>query len=189
MSVYERDRARLIELLKTQAVREGDITLASGQKASVYVDCKQVALSGEGHFLIGRVFFHLTKEADGDKPYVACGGMSIGADPLSSSLSLTAYLGGRELPALYVRKEPKGHGTGAYLEGAAGVPTPARVVLVEDVVTTGGSSIKAIHRLREAGYEVDRCLALVDREAGGRENLEKEGVTLDALALLSELTK
>lgn len=176
-------RARLLELLRTYAYEEREVVLASGQKSDFYIDCRQVALMGEGHFLIGRLFLHLIDELERQSGHRhgACGGMSVGADPLCSALSLTAFLGGRSLPAIYVRKEPKGHGTGAFLEGLKSVPAGARVVLLEDVITTAGSSIKAAARLRDNGFVVEDVLALVDREAGGREALEQQGLTLHAL--------
>lgn len=176
-------RARLLELLTKLSYEDREVTLASGQKSRFYIDCKQVALTGEGHFLVGRLFLSLLDdiEAASGARHDACGGMSIGADPLSSALSLTAFLGGRELPAIYVRKEPKGHGTGAYLEGLKSVPEGARVVLVEDVVTTGGSSLKAAERLRAHGFAVSHVLAIVDRQAGGREAFANEGLELHSL--------
>lgn len=176
-------RARLLELLTTLSYQDREVTLASGQKSRFYIDCKQVALTGEGHFLLGRLFLALLDdiEASEGKLHDACGGMSIGADPLSSALSLTAFLGGRELPAIYVRKEAKGHGTGAYLEGLKTIPEGARVVLVEDVVTTGGSSLLAARRLREHGFSVAHVIAIVDRQAGGFEAFAKEGLELHAL--------
>lgn len=176
-------RARLLELLTTLSYEDREVTLASGQKSRFYIDCKQVALTGEGHFLLGRLFLSLLGdiEASEGSRHHACSGMSIGADPLSSALSLTAFLAGRELPAIYVRKEPKGHGTGAYLEGLKSIPAGARVVLVEDVVTTGGSSLLAAERLRAHGFAVAHLLAIVDRQAGGREAFAKEGLELHAL--------
>ncbi len=176
-------RARLLELLKTLSYEDREVTLASGQTSRFYIDCKQVALTGEGHFLLGRLFLALLDdiEAREGTRHDACGGMSIGADPLSSALSLTAFLGGRELPAIYVRKEAKGHGTGAYLEGLKSIPAGARVVLVEDVVTTGGSSLLAARRLREHGFSVAHVIAIVDRQAGGLEAFAREGLELHAL--------
>lgn len=176
-------RARLLELLTKLSYEDREVTLASGQKSRFYIDCKQVALTGEGHFLVGRLFLSLLDEIEGREGvrHDACGGMSIGADPLSSALSLTAFLGGRELPAIYVRKEPKGHGTGAYLEGLKSIPEGARVALVEDVVTTGGSSLRAAGRLRAHGFSVSHVLAIVDRQAGGREAFAKEGLALSSL--------
>lgn len=176
-------RQRLLTLLTEHAYEDREVTLASGQKSRFYIDCKQVALRGEGHFLLGRLFLEELQqvEASTGLRHDACGGMSIGADPLASALSLTAFLGGRELPAIYVRKEAKGHGTGAFLEGARAAPRGARVVLVEDVVTTGGSSLKAAARLREYGYVVSHILAIVDRNAGGAEAFRAEGMELRSL--------
>ena len=176
-------RARLLALLVRDAYQEREVTLASGQKSRFYVDCKQVMLSGEGHFLLGRLYYALGCgiEAETGTPFVACGGMSVGADPLSSAVSLTAFLGGRELPAIYVRKEAKGHGTGAFLEGTGRIPPGGEVLLVEDVVTTGGSSIRAIERLRDGGFAVSHALAIVDRNVGGHKALADIGVKLHAL--------
>jgi orotate phosphoribosyltransferase len=175
-------RKRLHELLVRDAYEDREVTLASGQTSRFYVDCKQVMLTGEGHFLLGRLYYErlLALESEGAR-FAACGGMSVGADPLSSALSLTAFLGGRELPAIYVRKEPKGHGTGQYLEGTKGLTDGGEVILVEDVVTTGGSSLKAIGRLRDGGFTVSHCLAIVDRKAGGAEALAEAGVALHPL--------
>lgn len=177
------ERRRLLDLLLHYAYQEREVVLASGQKSNFYIDCRQVALMGEGHFLIGRAFLRTMREISAAKGlhFGACGGMSVGADPLCSALSLTAYLAGLDLPAIYVRKEPKGHGTGAYLEGIATVPQGTAVVLLEDVITTAGSAIKAAARLREHGFEVTDVIALVDREAGGREALQEAGLRLHAL--------
>lgn len=176
-------RARLFDLLLRDAYQDREVTLASGQKSRFYVDCKQVMLTGEGHFLLGRLYYErlCAIEADAGLRFVGVGGMSVGADPLSSATSLTAFLGGRELPAIYVRKEAKGHGTGAYLEGTARVSAGGEVILVEDVVTTGGSSLRAIERLRDGGFSVSHALAIVDRNAGGPEALRDAGVALHAL--------
>lgn len=176
-------RQRLLALLTEHAYQDREVTLASGQKSRFYIDCKQVALRGEGHFLLGRLLLEELQqvEASTGLRHDACGGMSIGADPLASALSLTAFLGGRELPAIYVRKEAKGHGTGAFLEGAQAATQGAQVVLVEDVVTTGGSSLKAAARLREHGYVVSHVLAIVDRKAGGAEAFRAEGIELRSL--------
>ena len=182
-SPSDRDRARLLALLVEHAFERREVTLASGQKSGFYIDCKQAALRGEGHFLIGRIFYGClgTIEQRRGDAHAACAGMSMGADPLCSALSLTAYLAGRELPAIFVRKEQKDHGTGRWLEGAGAVGPKARVLLLEDVVTTGGSTLRACARLREAGYRVDDVIALVDRDAGGAQALQAEGLSLTAL--------
>jgi orotate phosphoribosyltransferase len=174
-------RARLLELLHRDAYAERDLTLASGQKSYQYVDCKEVTLTGEGHDLVGRCFLHLLDEVEAGAPHDACGGMSMGADPLCSALSLIAFQNGRELNALFVRKEPKGHGTGRFLEGTGRVKEGARVVVLEDVVTTGGSSLQAVERLRDGGFVVDTVLGIVDRKAGGTEKLAAAGLQLTCL--------
>lgn len=182
-------RAALLAKLLALSYEEREVTLSSGQKSGFYIDCKQTVLTGEGHVLIGRAFVDLLNEAERKHPgapHAACGGLTMGADPLASSLALTSTLGGRELHAIYVRKEPKGHGTNAYLEGSKSTPTGARVCVVEDVVTTGGASIKAIERLRAGGYTVDTALAIIDREAGGREALAALGVELFPLFSLKD---
>ena len=189
MNSHAADRARLLALLISCSYEEREVTLSSGQKSGFYIDCKQTVLRGEGHALVGRLFLRMLAAAETGADghvHAACGGLTMGADPLASALSLTAYLGGRDLHAIYVRKEAKGHGTGAYLEGAGAVAAGSRVAIVEDVVTTGGASVKAIERLRAGGYVVDTVLAIVDREAGGREALAALGCELHALYSLRD---
>lgn len=184
---FQTARAALLSILKELSYEERDVTLSSGQKSHFYIDCKQTVLTGEGHVLVGMCFNELLGRAENLHPnaalptHAACGGLTMGADPLCSALALWATQNGRDLNAVYVRKEPKGHGTGAYLEGTRAVPPGSRVVVLEDVVTTGNASLTAARRLREGGYVVDTVLALVDREAGGREALAKEGLWLSAL--------
>jgi len=182
------DNSRLLELLSTLAYEKRDnITLASGQSSGHYVDCKQVALTGEGHVLLGEAFYKKLQEVEGDNAFEALGGMSMGADPLCSATSVIAFQNGRTLNAIYVRKEAKGHGTGAYLEGLKTIPDGARVVVLEDVVTSGGSSLKAVQRLRDGGFVVDTVLTIVDRQQGGTEKLASEGLTLHSLYTLEEV--
>jgi orotate phosphoribosyltransferase len=105
----------------------------------------------------------------------------MGADPIASSVALTSFLLGHPLHAFYVRKEPKGHGTGQWIEGRKTVPDGSRVVVIEDVVTTGGSALKAIERCRAEALVPVACLALVDRREGGREAIEAQGIPLEAV--------
>ena len=129
-------------------------------------------LGAEGHFLVGWLFGRLIAEK---APQVeAIGGLTMGADPLASAVSTMSYLAGRPLPAFYVRKEPKSHGTAQWLEGAKSLRPGMPVAILEDVVTTGGSALKAIARAREFGLQVALVLGLVDREEGGREALAAE---------------
>ena len=174
-------RQQALELLARRAYRRGRFTLASGRESDHYVNCKPVSLSGVGLALLGRQLLdRVEPEA------VAVAGLTLGADPLVSAVALQAALVGRSLDALIVRKEAKGHGTGAWLEGP--LPEPgARITVLEDVVTTGGSALKAVNQLREAGYRVDRVVAIVDRQEGGREAMEAAGLELESLVLLEEV--
>lgn len=184
---HESDRRRLLSLLKTHSYQERDVTLASGQKSRFYIDCKQTACLGEGASIIGRLFYsHLVYLEKNGIHYDACGGMALGAVPLSIAVSMTAFLLGRELPSLAVRKEAKNHGTGVFVEGASCVPQNAHVLLLEDVVTTGGSTILAAQRLRDAGYRVDMVLALVNRGADGEKNFEDNSLSLCSLFDLTD---
>jgi orotate phosphoribosyltransferase len=191
----ENDRARLLELLRTLSFERRKVILASGKESDFYVDCKRTALTAEGHALIGRVLFDRVRRV---RPLVrGVGGLTLGADPIASAIALTSFLereraggpGGLHPPgtidepvdAFVVRKEPKGHGTGQWIEGRKTIPDGSRVVVIEDVVTTGGSALKAIERCRVEKLEPVRCLALVDRLEGGREAIEATGVPLEAL--------
>jgi orotate phosphoribosyltransferase len=168
----ERARQRLLELLTTLAYEERDVVLASGKRSNFYIDCKQAVLTAEGHFAVGTVVCDLLQR---EAPEVrAVGGLTMGADPIASAVATVSFHLGRPLDAFYVRKEPKGHGTQKWLEGDRSVPPGTPVAIVEDVCTTGGSTLKAIERARLHGLDVRRVVVLVDREEGGREAVERE---------------
>lgn len=174
-------RALLLSLLAQRAYRLGQFTLASGRTSDHYVNCKPVSLSGVGLALLGQLLLPLV-EPDA----VAVAGLTLGADPLVSAVALQAALEGRPLDALIVRKEAKGHGTGAWLEG----PLPAEgasITVLEDVVTSGGSALKAVGQLRQAGYGVRRVVAIVDRQEGGEAALAEAGLELHSLFLLEQV--
>ena len=189
---FDAQKTALLHLLKTLSYEERPVTLSSGQKSHFYIDCKQAVLTGEGHVLVGACFGELLARAEILEPkanqpqHDAVGGLTMGADPLASATAMWAALNGRVLNAVYVRKEPKGHGTGAYLEGTKAVPPGARIAIVEDVVTTGNASLTAVERLRAHGYVVDTVLTIVDREAGGREAFAQKGLSLHALFGLAD---
>ena len=171
----------LLPLLAQKAYRHGQFTLASGRTSDHYVNCKPVSLSGEGLALLGALMLEQVEDAA-----VAVAGLTLGADPLVSAVAMRAALDGRNLDALIVRKEAKGHGTGAWLEGP--LPEPgSRITVLEDVVTTGGSSLKAVNQLREAGYQVDRVVTIVDRQEGGLDAMTAAGLELRSLFLLDEI--
>jgi orotate phosphoribosyltransferase len=164
-------RSRLLELLRTRAFQEREVTLSSGLKSNFYIDCKQVSLHAEGALLIGELFHFVIEQVASDA--VAVGGLTLGADPLATATSVCSHLAGQPRDAFIVRKEPKGHGTNQWVE-SAGLPAGAKVVIVEDVVTTGASTLRAIERARAAGLVVLHAVGLVDRLEGGREAVVAE---------------
>ena len=174
-----RQRDRLLELLRTLSFQEREVTLSSGKKSSFYIDCKQVSLDAEGQFLIGQLFRAVIDHVAPDAR--AVGGLTLGADPLATATSIASYQAGRPRQAFIVRKEPKGHGTRQWIEASARVAAGTPVVVVEDVITTGASTIKAIERAREAGLRVVHALALVDRMEGGTEAIVETQVPVTSL--------
>jgi orotate phosphoribosyltransferase len=184
----DRARARLLELLRSLSFERRRVTLASGRESDFYIDCKRTALTAEGHVLVGRVLWDRVRRVR--PPVRGVGGLTLGADPIASAIAMASWLdegerrtsgGAAPVDAFIVRKEPKGHGTGQWIEGRTTIPDGSRVVVIEDVVTTGGSALKAIERCRVEGLVPVLCLALVDRREGGREAIEAQGVPLEAV--------
>lgn len=174
------DRQQLIDLVRTKALRFGDFTLASGKKASYYLDTKQVTLDSTGARLVGEGILDLL----GASLPRAVGGMSIGADPITGAVVTLAGVRGLPLVGFMVRKEPKGHGTHRYIEGP--VQPGDDAVIVEDVVTTGGSSLLAIERAIEFGLKVVRVVAIVDRLEGGAAAFAQRGIELASLLTIGD---
>jgi orotate phosphoribosyltransferase len=176
-------RDRLLELLRTRSFEKRAVVLASGKPSNFYIDCKQVTLSAEGHLLVGKLLFEeiVRFERSSGKKIGGVGGLTLGADPIASAVSLTSALEKHQIPAFIVRKEPKKHGTEQYLEGLGNIAPGSEVVVVEDVVTTGESAGKAVVRSRAAGLSVSLVLGLVDRLEGGRAHLEGMGLSLVTL--------
>jgi orotate phosphoribosyltransferase len=175
------ERQLLLDLFCQLAYKEGDFVLSSGQRSGYYINGKQVTLHPQGALSIGRL---LLSQLPLDTEAVA--GLTLGADPIVSAVSVVSALENRPIPALIVRKEAKGHGTMAYIEGPS-LTAGANVVVLEDVVTTGQSAMKAVNRLREAGYSVDRIVALVDRLQGGAEFYESVELKFQALFSITEI--
>jgi orotate phosphoribosyltransferase len=164
-------RERLLALLRTNAFQEREVVLSSGRTSNFYVDCKQVSLDAEGATLIGELFHAVIEEVAPQA--VAVGGLTLGADPLATATSVVSFQRGRPRAAFLVRKEPKGHGTNQWIESTR-LPAGADVVIVEDVVTTGAATLKAIERVRLVGLHVVHAVALVDRLEGGRDAVTHE---------------
>ncbi len=178
------DRQKLKDIIREKSYEKRRVMLSSGIESDFYFDGKQTTLHSEGGYLTGKLFFEAIKDEEGVE---GVGGMTLGADPIATATSMVSYLEGKPVPAFIIRKEPKGHGTGAWLEGRKNFRPGARVVIVEDVVTSGGSSLKAIKRAEEEGLTVLGVVTLVDREEGGRENIEKAGYWLKAIFTKSEI--
>jgi len=180
---YDGIKENLLTLLAQKAYKFGDFSLASGRKSSHYVNCKPVTLSGEGLLFISSLFLKQIDEND-----MGVAGLTLGADPLVSGVVMLAAQSGIDLSGLIVRKEAKGHGTGAWLEGPL-PPKGSVITILEDVVTTGGSSLKAVEKLRTEGYVVNRILAIVDREEGGEKTIKKAGLSLNSFFYLKEIVE
>ena len=172
-------RERLLHLLKTDAYRKGEFTLSSGRTSEHYVNCKLVTLNGYALKLACYLLMdHLDTNAK------AVGGLTLGADPLVSGVALVSALDSRLVNGLIVRKEAKGHGTQAYIEGLL-PPEGTKITVLEDVITTGGSAIKAATRLRDAGYVVERVVAIVDRQEDKEADEFMESVNLELRSLFT----
>lgn len=181
-AVANRDRLR--RLLQERSVLRGDFVLSSGVRSTYYIDARLTTMSGLGQRLIGDLGLAVLDDA-GWEP-ASIGGLTLGADPVAYAIAHAASRAGRELDAFTVRKNAKEHGTGRRIEGNF---TPGtNVVIVEDVVTTGNSALRAVQALEEAGGRVLGVLAVVDREEQGRERLERAGYPLIALSTATELT-
>ena len=174
-------RQALLDLFCELAYETGDFTLSSGQYSPYYINSKRVTLHPQGALVIGQLFL---AQLPPDTEAVA--GLTLGADPIVSAISVVSAYQDCPLPALIVRKEPKGHGTRAYIEGPL-LKSGSQVVVVEDVVTTGASALKAVERLRQAGYCVNQIMTLVDRQQGGAERYHQMGLSFKTIFTLPDL--
>jgi orotate phosphoribosyltransferase len=177
-------RRQLLELLREKSFRyspDKPFKLVSGRESSYYIDCRPTTHNAQGLALIGEIFFDLIRGLKVN----AIGGLTMGADPIAHATALTSYLKGSPINAFSVRQRPKGHGTGGVLVGDV---TPGdRVVVVEDVVTTGGSALRAVAAARDFGLTVVKVLIMVDRQEGGKEAVEQEVPEVEAVFTISDL--
>jgi orotate phosphoribosyltransferase len=176
-------RARLLELLRERSLRFGEFVLASGARSAYYIDCRTTTTHAEGQFLVGQLGWELL-QASGLTP-AAVGGLTMGADPVSYSIAYTSWLAGEPVNAFSVRKQPKEHGTGRVIEGSFNPGD--RVVVIEDVITSGSSALQACDAVEAEGGHVLAVLAVLDRESGGREAIERRGSRVLTLFRMSEL--
>ncbi len=185
----EKMRQRLIELILERTFKftdEPTFKLASGTMSNFYFNCKPTTLNSEGMYLVGNLLYEMIKGRRSWK-VKGVGGLTLGADPVANAIAYTSYLKGEPVEAFVVRKEPKKHGTMLWIEG--NVKNGDKVVIVEDVITTGGSSKKAIERARECGLKVLGVVVLIDRQEGGRKAIESLGVPVKVLLTKEEIFK
>ncbi len=178
-------KQRLKELLLEKSYRKGEFTLSSGRESNFYFDGKQTTLSAEGAYLCGKLLFELIRRQP-DK-IDGVGGMTLGADPLVTAVSIISYLEKDPIPAFIIRKKAKGHGTENYIEGFNNLPAGATVALLEDVVTTGGTLLKVIERVEARGLKIGLVSAVVDRQEGGGAALAAKGYRLQSIFTKDEL--
>ncbi len=181
---WQEKKERLAEIILAKSFRYSDdppFKLASGRTSNYYFNCKPTTLDPEGMNLIGALLFEMLAATD----VTAAGGLTLGADPIANALSLISYQQGKPIKSFIIRKEVKEHGTKSAVEGD--VRPGEKVVIIDDVITTGGSTLTAIERARDAGLVIDRVIVLVDREEGGRENIVREVSRVEAVLTRSEI--
>ncbi|MEW6108428.1 MAG: orotate phosphoribosyltransferase [Nitrospirota bacterium] len=177
-------KKRLTELILEKAFKysaEPVFKLVSGRMSNYYFNCKAVTLNPEGMHLIGNIIYEMIKDS-GAK---GIGGLTLGADPIANAVAYTSYLKGNPVEAFVVRKTAKSHGTMQWIEG--NISKGDGVIIVDDVITTGKSTIEAVNRAKEAGLEIVRVIALIDRQEGGRENIESLGLNVEAVITRDEV--
>jgi len=174
-----------LEAVRSLCYEKRTVKLASGLESDFYIDMKQVLLNAKWIEWMSQAFLELLERYRGQIKGV--GGMTMGADPIVTAVSLRSSQNGWPLNGFYIRKEPKSHGTSRWVEGLKNFSVGDKVIIMEDVVTTGGSSLKAVERAEEAGLQVLGIIACVDREEGGREKIEERGLRFHSLTTKSEI--
>jgi orotate phosphoribosyltransferase len=169
----------LLELLRERGFRRGHFVLSSGKESDFFIDCKPAVLLAEGHALVGQAL--LERIGDTLGPVSAVAGVELGGCPLASAVACASWASGSAIDAVYIRKSTKEHGTKKMLEGADHLGPGAKLAIVEDTVTTGGSTLRAAHAVREAGFEVAGIVAVVDRLEGGSQAIRDAGFAFSAL--------
>jgi orotate phosphoribosyltransferase len=175
---------RLIQLIIEKAFKYSEepiFKLVSGRVSNYYFNCKTITLHPEGMHLVGNIIYDMIRDASP----AGIGGLTLGADPIASAVAYTSYLKGSPIEAFVIRKTAKAHGTMQWIEG--NVTAGDKVIIVDDVITTGKSTIEAVTRAREAGLEIVKVIAMIDRQEGGRENIETLGLVVEAVVTREEV--
>ncbi|MGB5701771.1 MAG: orotate phosphoribosyltransferase [Polyangiales bacterium] len=169
----------LLELIRERGFRRGRFVLSSGKESDFFIDCKPAVLLARGHALVGRALLQRIGDALGSVSGVA--GVELGGCPLASAVACASWADGTPLDAVYIRKASKGHGTKKMLEGADHLEPGAKLAIVEDTVTTGGSTLRAVQAVREAGFDVAGVVSVVDRLEGGADAIRAAGLSFSTL--------
>ncbi len=177
------EKAQLEKILLKKSFRLGDFTLSSGKKSDYYVDCRTATTDSQGLFLISNLF--LDRLEKGRLKIQAVGGLTLGADPIVGGMVALSATRKNPVQGFIVRKEAKGHGTGKLIEG--NLKPGWKVAIIEDVITTGASALKAVQAAKDSGAEIKIILAVVDREEGGREEIAKLGIPIFSLFTATQL--
>jgi orotate phosphoribosyltransferase len=178
------DRRRFLSILREKSYERRKVILSSGRESDFYIDCRQTTLAAEGALLTGRLFCAMLES--GERPE-AVGGITLGADPIVTAVSLASVQRGWPVPAFIIRKEPKKHGTAQWIEGMKNLRRGMRVAILEDVVTTGASTLRAIERAVLSGLVVARVLCLVDRNEGGAAAVAAAGYRVEPMFLKEDV--
>lgn len=182
MSTIGKDKRRLLKLLTNGALKTGKVKLSSGKTSSYYIDAKKVTMNPEGAWLTAKIFFDMLKHERFD----AIGGLTIGADPIVTAIAVYSYLKRKPIPVFIVRKEPKKHGMQRYIEGVS-LKAHSRIIIIDDVMTSGQSALKAINVVKEKKCKIVKVMALVDRLEGARENLARDNYELVSIFTKNDL--
>ena len=187
----EREKKRLLYLLKRYAFKKGGFILSSGKRSSYYIDARVVTLSSEGAYLCAKVIFDLIKPAcrqAGMKKISGIGGPSLGADPILGAIAVLTHIKKLPIKTFIIRKEPKSHGRTRQIEGPD-LKKDSSIVLIDDVVTTGESLLRSMRILKDLGVNVKEAICLIDRQEGAEENLKREGLRLVSIFKLKDFLK
>lgn len=180
------ERGKLLDILKALSYEEGEFILKSGKKSNYYIDARETTLNPEGMYLTGVLLYEEVRKIGGVS---AVGGVSVGADPLVCATVFYAYTKGDPIKGFFIRKEPKGHGKNLWIEGGKNLKKDEKVIILEDVVTTGGSSLRAIEIAEKEGLTVKGVVAIIDRQEGGRKAIEEKGYIFRSLFTLQDIRK